>query len=95
MSNSPIRYMHTASIDDKVKYGDGLSKALDAHHTKGERYSREDSVMRNIQHTALDGTGSDHELETSLDTRDPMRAVLDVVRFDRYLASSKMSLIPN
>jgi len=81
--------MRTASIINDGQNGAGLPGTPDAHDTNHERNSKRPSEMRNRQITPNHDTKTAYELETSLDTRDPMRAVLDVVSLELYSICSE------
>lgn len=81
--------MRTVSIIDDGQNGAGLPETLDAHDTKDERNPKEASEMRNSENTTNHDTKKTNELNTSLDTKDSMHAVLDIVSFELYLRYSE------
>ena len=82
--------MRAASTINDGKNDVGLPESPDTHDTKDERDPEEASEMRNTQNTINHDTKSAHEVKTSVDTRDPMRAVLDVVGLELYFGCSKI-----
>jgi len=81
--------MRTVSIINDGQNGAGLPETPDAHDTKDERNPKEASEMRNTENTTNHDTKKTNELNTSLDTKDSMHAVLDIVSFELYLRYSE------
>lgn len=82
--------MHTNLRDHNGQDGNGLRLCpVRQHDTKDERDPKEASELMDTQITFDPNTGNIYELETFLNTRDPIRAALDVVGLKLYLTCSK------
>jgi hypothetical protein len=87
MTTSSPRHMHTNSVDDYGQNGDGLrSSAVRQYDMKDERDPKEASEMTNTQDTLDQDTRNVDGRKPSLDTRDPIRAALDIVSDEQCLS---------
>jgi hypothetical protein len=87
MTTSSPRHMHTDSVDDYGQNGGDLrSSAVRQHDMKDERDPKEASEMMNTQDTLDQDTRNVDEMKLSLDTRDPIRAILDIVSDEQCLS---------
>jgi hypothetical protein len=84
MTTPSTRHMHTTSIDSNEQDGDGLPEALDAHGMKNERETKAASKMSNTQNTPDHVPRSAYDLESPLNTQNPVHAALDIVSIKLY-----------
>lgn len=96
LTTSSPRRMHTNSVDDDGQNGDGLPETLDAHDTTYERDPKEAFDMKKPQDILKQDNETAYKMAPSLNSKDSLRAVLDVVNDELCLFKPirNMSLIP-